>query len=208
MDALVAYYLHQAGRGSKRGNSSIGPVYAIPPFIQKGRGIGNFLGGIFRFVRPLIWSGAKDLGRVTLKALGKEAMRTGGRILSDIADNTSPDIRTRDIVSKHVGQATQNLIGKLTGGGRKRKRTTSATPRKRSRQATCTCRHKKRATTRKRKKRASTRKRKKSTSTRRRKRSVAGKRRKVARKTKTNKKRRQPVSRAKNSEPTKEDIFS
>jgi len=193
--------LDQAGRGSKRGNSSIGPVYAIPPFIQKGRGIGNFLGGIFRFVRPLLWSGAKDLGRVTLKALGKEAMRTGGRILSDIADNTSADISTRDIVTKHFGQATQNLIGKLSGGGRKRKRTTSASPRKRSRRATCTCGRKKRASTRKRKKR---------TSTRRRKRSVAGKRRKVARKTKTKKRRRRPVSRAKNKngEPTKEDIFS
>jgi hypothetical protein len=96
MNPLVHYYLRQAGRGSRRDNG-IGPVYASPLYLQRGHGIGSFLGGLFRSVRPLLWSGAKILGKATVKALGREALRTGGRILSDIADKT-PDVSTSDII--------------------------------------------------------------------------------------------------------------
>jgi len=125
MNPLVSYYLHQAGRGSNRGGggySSIGPVYSTAPFVQRGHGIGSFLSGLFRFVKPILWSGAKVVGRETL--------RTGGKILQDIADNSSPDVKAHDIVSKHIGETTRNLIGKLRGKGRKRKRHTSSSPSK------------------------------------------------------------------------------
>ena len=124
MDPLVSYYLQQAGRGSYRGGgySGIGPVYSTAPFVQRGHGIGSFLSGLFRFVKPILWSGAKVVGRETL--------RTGGKILQDIADNSSPDVKARDIVSKHIGESTRNLIGKLRGKGRKRKRHTSSSPSK------------------------------------------------------------------------------
>ena len=58
-------------------------------------------------VRPILWSGAKIVGR--------ETMRTGGKILSDIADNdgTPP----WDIVLRHA----RDLIGKLKGRGLKHK---------------------------------------------------------------------------------------
>jgi hypothetical protein len=72
------------------------------------------LGGLFRFLKPLLLSGAK--------AVGREKLRTGGKILTDIGDNKSPDVNARDNISKHVGETTQNLIGKLRGRGRKRKR--------------------------------------------------------------------------------------
>ena len=39
------------------------------------------------------------MGKETLKALGREALRTGGKILIDIAEN--PQTETKDI-SKHV----------------------------------------------------------------------------------------------------------
>src|SRR5215468_6659971 len=122
MNPLVAYYLHQAGRGLNRGGgySSIGPVYATAPFVQRGHGIGSFLSGVFRFVRPILWSGAKVVGRETL--------RTGGKILQVIADNSSPDVKAGDIVSKHIGETARNLIGKLRGKGRKRKRQRGRSP--------------------------------------------------------------------------------
>jgi hypothetical protein len=48
-------------------------------------------------------------------------MRTGGK-MSDLADNTSPDVKPVDIVSKRISQSAQNLIGRvLKGRGRKRK---------------------------------------------------------------------------------------
>jgi len=39
------------------------------------------------------------MGKETLKVLGREALRTGGKILTDIAEN--PQTETKDI-SKHV----------------------------------------------------------------------------------------------------------
>jgi hypothetical protein len=117
MHPLIAYYRKQAGRGRE----DIGPIYSIPPFVQRGHGIGSVLTGLFRTLRPILWSGAKTMGKETLKALGREALRTGGKILTDIAEKT-PQTETRDIISKHVTDSTQNIIKKLRGGGRKRKR--------------------------------------------------------------------------------------
>jgi len=74
MDPLVRYYFHQAGRGKHDG---IGPIYPAPHFLERGNEIGGFLGGISRVSRPVLWSGDKNLGRETL--------RTGDDILTDIA---------------------------------------------------------------------------------------------------------------------------
>jgi len=35
------------------------------------------------WIKPILWSGAKSLGR--------ESMRTGGKILADLAQNTNSD---------------------------------------------------------------------------------------------------------------------
>jgi len=93
MTPLGQYYVHQAG-GGRGGDSGIGPIYSVPPFVQRGHGIGSFLRGLWRTVRPVLWSNAKSLGR--------EALRTGGKIMTDIADNPA-QTRIRDIVSKRVG---------------------------------------------------------------------------------------------------------
>ena len=103
-DPLLQYYLHQAGRGSHGG---IGPIYSVPPFLQRGHGLGSFLSGLFRLVRPVLWSG--------VKAVGRETLRTGGSILFDLAYNTA-----KDIIAKHVSDSAQTLIQKLRGKGRKR----------------------------------------------------------------------------------------
>jgi hypothetical protein len=47
-------------------------------------------------------------------------LRTGGKILAGMAENTSPDVNAGDIVSIHVSESAQNVIGKLRGRGRKR----------------------------------------------------------------------------------------
>ena len=63
-------------------------------------------------VRPVVWSGAKTVGRETL--------RTGGDILTDIA-RSSGDEKPQDIISRRLNETAENLIGKLRGRGRKRK---------------------------------------------------------------------------------------
>ena len=50
-------------------------------------------------------------------------LRTGGKILTDIATRKSTaDVIAGDIVSKHVTESAQNLISKLRGRARKRAR--------------------------------------------------------------------------------------
>jgi len=66
----------------------IGPIYSAPLYLQRGHGIGIFLGTLFHFVRPLLWT----------------VVRTDSKFISDIAQNKSPDVRAEDI-SKHVGDA-------------------------------------------------------------------------------------------------------
>ncbi len=97
-DPLVHYYLHHASLGSHNG---LGPVYSVPPYVQRGHGMESFLCGLLLLVRPVPWSG--------VKAVGRETLRTGGKILSDLADNISSDIKPRNITAKHVSDSAQIL---------------------------------------------------------------------------------------------------
>ena len=112
MHPLTRYYIHQAGGA---GGSGVGPIYSLPPYVQRGHGIGDYLGPLFRAIKPWFFSGAKSAG----KALGRVALRTGVQILSEIADNPAG---YKDIISKHVQDTIRNLPTRMAGGGLKRKR--------------------------------------------------------------------------------------
>jgi len=111
--------LHQAGRGY--GDTDVGPVYSVPHFVQRGHGIGSVLTGFWFWIKPILWSGSKTLGR--------ESVRTGVRILADLAQNINSEVTPRDIVAKHLSESVGIV---LSGRGRKRKRktTTARTVRK------------------------------------------------------------------------------
>ena len=66
IDQYTRNYVNQSGGG---GGSEIGPVYRASFRVQRGKGIGSFFRELFRFVKPLLYSGAK--------AVGKEALKTG-----------------------------------------------------------------------------------------------------------------------------------
>jgi hypothetical protein len=61
MDRYTRYYVNQSGGGE------IGPVYRASIRVQRGNGIGSFFKGLFRFVKPLLHSGAKAVGKEALK---------------------------------------------------------------------------------------------------------------------------------------------
>jgi len=65
-------------------------------------------------------------------------MRTGGTILADLAENTDSDATPRDIVSNNLSESTQNLIGKVLRGRRRKRKgnTTARTRRKEKAQPT------------------------------------------------------------------------
>jgi hypothetical protein len=114
---LEVYDLNEADRG-RASPPGIGPVYTAPLYLQRRHGIGNLFGSLFRWVRPLLWTWAK--------AVGRETLRTGGKILTDIAENKSHDVSAGDIVSKYVTESAQKLFGTLRGRGRKRPAATAS----------------------------------------------------------------------------------
>ena len=68
--------------GAQRINGGVGRIYVGSPYQRGHGGIGSFLAGIFRRVLPLFTRGAK--------AVGKEAVRTGMNIMSDVTTRNTP----------------------------------------------------------------------------------------------------------------------
>ena len=101
MRRLEVYYLRQVGGGGSYNNTGIGPIYSSPPYLERGHWIGNVFGSLFRWIKRILWSGAK--------AVGRKSLRTGGKILSDIAENSSSSTPSsnRGIVSRHLTESRQ-----------------------------------------------------------------------------------------------------
>jgi hypothetical protein len=101
-------YLHQATQSG----------HGIPGFegvaFQRGGGLGNILGRLFRFVLPVAKKAAK--------AVGKQALTSGADILSDVVKGRN----LKESAEEHGRAALENLAGKavtkMRGGGNVGKR--------------------------------------------------------------------------------------
>ena len=121
--ASVRSVLSQSGESRCNPLGGIGPDYAAPLYLKRGHRIRNIFSSLFRWVRPLLWRRAKDVGRETLCS--------GGNILNDIEENKSPKLSPKNFVSKYVTKRVRNLIGNLRRGGCKRTRGVSSMMKKR-----------------------------------------------------------------------------
>jgi len=72
--------------------------------VQRGNGLGSFFRGLFPFVKPLLYSGAK--------AVGKEALETGSNIITDIL-NKQPEQPVGNIFKNRFEEAKDNLQEKI-----------------------------------------------------------------------------------------------
>jgi len=90
VDRYTRYYINQSCGGGE-----VGPVYRVSFRVQRGNGIGSFFRGLFRFVKPLLYSGAK--------AVGKEAFKTGSNIITDML-NKEPKQPVGDIFKNRLRQ--------------------------------------------------------------------------------------------------------
>lgn len=103
------YYSSQAGSGS--GAIYRGTVY------QRGHGIGNFLGGIFRTIMPLLRRGAKTVG--------KELLKSSAGFLGDLAVNVPAKEALKNRINdmgNSLKRKAENKINMMGSGVIKRRR--------------------------------------------------------------------------------------
>lgn len=108
MAQYVEHYEAQLGGGGME------TFYRGAPY-QRGHGIGSFLGGLFRKVLPLLTSGAK--------AVGREVLRTGVNVMSDMDSNVpfKESMRARAMESgRNLQQrAKDKVVDLMKGSGYK-----------------------------------------------------------------------------------------
>ena len=75
---------------------------------QRGGGLGNFLGRLFRFILPV----AKKMG----KAVGKQALASGADFIGDVAQGENPKTAAKKRTRQGVGNLA-NRVGKNMRGG-------------------------------------------------------------------------------------------
>lgn len=97
------------------GGRGVGRVFVGAPFQRGHGGIGSFLTGVFRRVLPLLTRGARTIG--------KEALRTGMNIMSDVSANTpirdSFRNRMRESGEKLKRKAEEKIDKLMEGSGYK-----------------------------------------------------------------------------------------
>lgn len=109
MALYLDYYNQQVGGGGVK-------HYFTGSRSQRGRGVGGWLGGLFRHIIPYVKSGAK--------AIGKEALKAGMHVLQDVAGGKSTfseAMRRRAHESRSTLQkkAAEKLGEMMSGSGYK-----------------------------------------------------------------------------------------
>ena len=98
------YYVTQSGSGL--------PIFQGSR-TQAGHGLGSIFSGLFRFAMPLL----KSLGI----SVGKQALRTGAQIATDVADGQ----QFGDSAKRRIGDTIKQYVpsfGSQSGSGKRRRR--------------------------------------------------------------------------------------
>lgn len=129
------YYLNQAQQKGRGGSFFTGKLFQRG-YGQRGGGIGNFFGSLFRKALPFLTSASKHVGKVALK--------TGANVLADAAggqrfqDSLQNRLKESGMeLKRDVTKQVKNAISSQTGTGKKRKRSQqerSRVPRKKRKQ--------------------------------------------------------------------------
>lgn len=106
------YYSIQSGGGYNI--DGFGPLLKSQKIYQKGRGIGGFFSGIFRYLRPLLSS--------ALQGLKNEALQTGADILNGKPINKIFYDRSIEVVDKLRDKAAEK-IKQMSGAGCRTRKT-------------------------------------------------------------------------------------
>lgn len=114
----LKYYVNQIGGG--KGviyNDEFGDLLRLPRVYQRGRGIGGVFSSFWKYLQPLLMSGAHLL-KDELIGTGADILQ--GKKLPDILRDRSTNVI--DSARNKVVNKVVNKINTMTGSGRKRKR--------------------------------------------------------------------------------------
>lgn len=112
MDNYYAkYYANQSGGGGGYSNEDFGPLLRSQRVYQKGRGLGGFFGGIFRYLKPILTSALQGLKNEALQ-VGSDILQTQKPINEILRD------RSIQVVDKLRDKAAEK-IKQMSGTGAK-----------------------------------------------------------------------------------------
>lgn len=106
----IKYYSVQSGQGYS--DENFGPLLRSQRIYQKGRGLGGFFGGLFRYLRPLLTS--------AFNGLKSEVLQTGADILHGKPINEALRDRSIQVIDKLRDKATEKVKQMAGSGFRKR----------------------------------------------------------------------------------------
>lgn len=93
---------------------------------QAGRGIGSFLGGIFRTLKPLfsmgLSAGKKFVTSDFAKKIGSTALDIGKEAAKNVAVDILEGKKLSDSVDKELADAKTKIASKIKGSGTRKKR--------------------------------------------------------------------------------------
>lgn len=146
------------------GKADFGDLHRTSFFIQRGRGLSDAFGAIIKWITPLLLSSSK--------AIGREALRSGSEVLSNIGSKP-----IKELLKEQAGKSLKNLTDKAAenlkrmnsekqqGGSIKRVKKRSTTVIKASSRLSSTRSHKRKKKTVKRKRKTKSKKKKSSPKT-------------------------------------------
>ena len=108
----LQYYRAQSGRGLQP-SEDFGGLIRSPKLLQRGRGLGGVFANLFRYIKPLLYSG--------LNYFKDEALDAGSQFLQ--GKNPHDILREKGIAAvDKLREKAAEKINKMTGSGKKRKR--------------------------------------------------------------------------------------
>ena len=107
------YYKTQSGHGLLLNEPDFGGLIRSPKLLQRGRGLGGVFSSVFRYLKPLLYSG--------LNYFKDQALDAGSQFLSGRPVNEILKEKGLQAVDKLRDKAAEK-ISKMSGAGRKKKR--------------------------------------------------------------------------------------
>ena len=92
---------------------------------QRGAGIGQLLGSVFRSIVPVLKSNVLPVVKRAVKTSSKELARSGARILQSVALDEDPKVAAQNELKRLKRRAAEEIVKEIDGSDAKKTRKSS-----------------------------------------------------------------------------------